>query len=80
MGAPEKRQLIDEVGETSVSAASVALTPSRPPLKKRFTSCLNIQQQVLPVPVIIAEPEPIASSPVAATKPVKIEFSVSKIN
>lgn len=64
MSTPEKkRRLTDEAGETSVSSSMVP--PSRPPLKKRFTSCVNMQQ----APVIIAEPEPVI-------KTVKIEYSV----
>lgn len=66
MSAPErKRRLTDEVGDASLPIVA----PSRPPLKKRFTSCINIQQ-----PVVVAEPEPMP-----IPKPVKVEFSV-KIN
>lgn len=61
MSTPEKkRRLTDEGGETSSM-----VPPSRPPLKKRFTSCVNIQ----PV-VVIPDPEPVI-------KPVKIEYSVN---
>lgn len=64
MSTPEKkRRLTDEVGETSSM-----VPPSRPPLKKRFTSCVNIQQ----TPVFIPEPEPVV-------KAVKIEYSVNDI-
>lgn len=62
--AEKKRRLTDDISEPSVSSTTVP--PTRPPLKKRFTSCVNIQQ----TPVVQPEPEPV-------TKPVKKEFSVN---
>jgi hypothetical protein len=79
MGTPEKRRrLTEEVVETSISTSTVTSTPSRPPLKKRFTSCVNVQQvQLPPSPAITTEVEQIVSSP-PVSKYVETEISVEK--
>ncbi|CAO3657015.1 unnamed protein product [Mucor hiemalis] len=67
MASPEKkRRLTEEGSDASINLAA----PSRPPLKKRFTS-LNVQPPITPAPVVAAaaavpelEPLPPAKPPV----------------
>lgn len=87
MASPEKkRRLTEEGGDTSITVTA----PSRPPLKKRFTS-LNVQppavQQQQQQPVQPATPVQPAVAPVTVVAepepmmppskaPMKAEFSV----